>query len=112
MSDTIATIPADRADAHYPARVATPKKRRGATLTPEEQQSIARVADAAKALEDARKARDVAHAHRIEVLRAEWDAVLSKLGAARVARELDNMIGEATVRGYTQDLRASERAED
>lgn len=110
MSDTPTLLDHNRAPAHYPDDVTTPKRRRNVELTEEQQQSIARVRAAVEALEEAERARDEAFATRMDVVRTEWSAHLSDLGFTRIAREVGGGIGEGTIRGYTHDLRAAQRA--
>lgn len=111
LSDTPTSLDQNRARAHYPEAV-EPTRKRNAELTPAQQESIAKVRAAAQELEDARKAEARASAARIAVLRAEWDATLRELGPARIAREVDGLIGESSIRSYTSDLRATSRATD
>lgn len=113
VSDTPTSLDPNCADAHYPANVTTQRRRRNVELTPAQQQSIARVRAVAKDVMDAQKALDAALAERARVVRTEWNAHLSPLRATRIAREVgEDLIGEATVRGLTADLRAAERAND
>lgn len=113
MSDTPTSITLNRVPAHYPADVTPPKRRRNAELTAAQRASLNRVRKAAQELADARARQDRAFARRIEVVRAEWERELHALGFARIAREVgEDLIGEATVRGYTNDMRARDRAED
>ena len=113
MTDTPTIVHRNRARAHYPSDVTTERRRRNAELTTEQQESIARVRAAAEKVAEADRALAAAHAARATVLRAEWGAHLSDLGATRIAREVgDDLIGEGTVRNITVDLRAAQRAND
>jgi hypothetical protein len=110
MSDTPTLLDPNRADAHYAADVTTPKRRRNVELTPEQQESIARVRAAVEALAEAERAQSLAFAERARVIREEWSAHLSEVGYTRIAREVGGGIGEGTVRGIVSDLRAAQRA--
>lgn len=106
MSPTRAAVPPS-----YASGVATRKKHpRSAPLTPEQVESLARLRPAATAYNDAQRALDRALIARTEAIRAEF-SILNVIGWARAARELNDLIGEGTLRGNTRDMRASERAE-
>lgn len=108
-----ASLNQNRAHAHYDSAVPIKKRPRNAELTPAELASLERVKEAARQLADAERARDRAHARRVEVMRAEWTAHLHALGATRVAREVgEDLFSEGTVRNYTSDLRAHGRASE
>lgn len=113
MTDTPTTVTRNRADAHYPSGVTTERRRRNVELTRAQEDSIARVRAAAKEVAEAERALAQAYATRAAAVRKEWRAQLHALGATRIAREVgDDLIGEATVRNITADLRAAQRAND
>lgn len=103
MPDTLTDTDPDRARAHYPVSVPADN------LTPAQEEALARIGAAEQKVADAERALEDARTARTEAIREAWPTI-GPLGPSRIAREAGHGLGEGTVRGATVDLRAQDRA--